>query len=452
MLSAAGVGSGLDINSIISQLMSLERRPLQRMQQQESQFNAQLSAYGQLRSAVASFETAMAGLDGADNYKIFSPTSSDETVATATADSTANNGSYDLDVALLALQHKTKSADATYTASTDVVSADGGTMHIDVGGTNFDVAISAGATLSDVRDAINSATDNAGVTATIINGSGTTNLVLTADNSGASSAVTVTTTDGDSNDIDASGLSNLASVNLVEIDPAQDASFTIDGIAATSSSNTVTGVVSGVTFELLKDLGATATITVQRDTAAITESVEAFADTFNSLRSTIKTLHAEGATLESDNTLLTLDRQIMSVLNTPAAGLNYGYLSEIGLSLDKEGVMSVDTTALTSALDANFDDVANLFSDSTEGFAVRMQAMAADLQQADGLLDSREDGLNDRISASQDRQEIKEYNLVQIEARLRKQYSALDAMLGSMQAQSSYLSQQLGNLPGFTRK
>lgn len=445
-ISAAGVGSGLDINSIISQLMALERRPLSALQSKQATFESQLSAYGRLKSALSMFQSAMEALSATSKLKHYQASSSDEDVLTVSASAEASPGTFQVVVSSqLAQNHKL--ASSAYTDASTVVGT--GTLTISVGSESFSVAIdSSNNTLAGIRDAINAAADNTGVSATIINVTGGSRLVLTAEASGAANALTVAVSgDGDGNDANASGLSNLiwsaaGTKNLSQVDAAQDAAFTVDGFAATSASNTVTDVIPGVTLNL--KAAGTVTVTVERDDAKITETVQGFVDAYNALRKSINDLRA--GDLKGDLALNSIQAGLLSVINTPPSGItgSYRYLSEIGVSIQKDGTMTLDAGALTDAVSADFSGVAELFANDDQGFAYRLKAAVTGYLAVDGIVDAREDGLNSRIDSVQDRIAALQVRMELVEKRLRAQYSALDALLGSIRSTGEYLTRQLG--------
>lgn len=444
-ISAAGVGSGLDINSIISQLMALERRPLSALQSKQATFESQLSAYGRLKSALSTFQSAMDALSATSKLKHYKASSSDEDVLAVSASAEASPGTYQVVVSSqLAQNHKL--ASNPYTDAGTVVGT--GTLTISVGSEAFSVAIdSSNSTLAGIRDAINSAADNTGVSATIINVTGGSRLVLTAEESGAANALTVAVSgDGDGHDGDASGLSNLiwsagGTKNLSQVDAAQDAAFTVDGFAATSASNTVTSVIPGVTLKLMA--AGSVTVKVERDDAKITETVQGFVDAYNALRKSINELRA--GDLKGDLALNSIQAGLLSVINTPPSGItgSYRYLSEIGVSIQKDGTMALDASALTDAVGADFAGVAELFAHDDQGFARRLKAAVTGYLAVDGIVDAREDGLNSRIDSVQDRIAALQVRMELVEKRLRAQYSALDSLLGSMRSTGEYLMRQL---------
>jgi flagellar hook-associated protein 2 len=447
-ITATGIGSGLDINSIISQLMATERRPLEALETKKQGYDAELSAYGKLSNAISSFQSAMDNLNELSKFKIYSPTSSDENVFTATASSDAAAGSYSINTSAVAHNHKLAST-AIADASTVVGT---GTLAISVGSSSFSLTIdSSSNTLGGIRDAINNASDNTGVTATIINADGGSYLVLTADDSGTANSLSVTVTgDGDGSDTDTSGLSQLVYVagtteNMTEIDAAQDALFTVDGnFTVTSSSNTIDTAIQGITLELKTE--DSATLTVERDNEAVKESVQEFVDAYNNLDSVMEELGS--GDLQGESVLLSIESQLRSVFNSAATGLsgNYSYLAEVGVTFQKDGTLALDASTLDSALIADFDGVAQLFGDSSQGYAVQLKGITDSLLSTTGVLKVRQDGINDRIDNLEDRKVRLERRLEIVQKRYQDQFTALDTLLGNLQATSDYLTNQLSAL------
>lgn len=437
-LSAPGIGSGLDVNGIVSQLMELERRPLVALQQRQTEFRSQLSALGQLKSAISTFKDAMEGLSSVEKFKVFTASSSDEGVFTVEAGSNAGGGTFDIQVNNLAERQKLASQQFAGGANGDVGT---GTLSFTVGGESFDVLIdSENDTLTQIRDSINNSAENTGVVASIINESGGSRLIFTAEKTGLANTVSVAVSNATGD------LGQLDSANLTEIQAADDASITIDNqFTVSSDSNSITDVIEGVTINVTS-LGS-GELDISRDNTAIGESVQAFADAYNNLRGALSSL-GQGA-LSGDSTLRSIGNQMRDVINSAASGLSGGFsnLTEIGVSLLKDGSMSVDTEKLDAAMDDNLAGVAALFSDETEGFAVRFEAMASVLLDTDGVLETREDGINDRIKSLQTREDQVDRRLVSVEEGLRSRFSALDSLLSQLQSTSTFLTGQLASLP-----
>jgi len=442
-ITASGVGSGLDIENIISQLMTLERQPLIALERRESDTRSQISAYGNLKSSISSFQDAMKDLSTLDAFKIFQTDSSAEGVVTASADSNAAAGIYDIDVTRLAENHKLGS-DAF--AETDQFGGGAGdTLTLTVGADSAAIDLSSATTLSGVRDAINSATDNPGVTAAILNvGGGDQRLVLTADESGYDSRVQLSFSGGIS-----AATFNFATTNRDDLGAPLadltelDAAYSIDGFALSSASNKISSTIDGLDIEL-EGVGS-AILNVTRDSTAIEESAKAFVDAYNNVFSTVDQLRA--GELAGDSTLRSITSQMRSILNVAPTGLtgSYSALSELGIKTDRDtGQLTIDSTEFGTALDTDFSSVAQLFANDDQGYAFRFEALAGALIDNDGLIDSRVESMNGRVRGLEADQASLERRLEQREVGLRRQYAALDQLVGSLQSTSSFLLQNFG--------
>jgi len=440
-ITAGGIATGLDVNSIISQLMALERRPLDQLEQKESAVRAQISAYGTLKSSLATFASAMAALTDISKFQPYAAATSNDTRVTATVGEGASPGRFAINTTTLASNHKLSSA--AYASGAPVGT---GTLNFTVGGESFSVVIDAtNNTLEGIRDAINTASGNSKVTAAVINSTTGARLLLSANDSGAANAITVAITgDGDGSDTNASGLSALSYVagalRLTQRTAAQDAALTIDGIAVSSPSNNVGTAIDGVTFNLLAT--GTATITISRDDSAITTAAQDFAKAYNELKDAIAKLRS--GDLTNDSTLRGIESALFNVLQTPASvGGNFSFLTEVGVSRDRFGKMQVDVGRLSDALGTNPSAVISLFTDATQGIPARLQEAAESLTQSGGLIAGREEGLNSRVRSLEDQQERLERRLVMIEKTLRAQFTALDTLVSQLQSTGAFLTQQL---------
>ena len=390
MISAPGIGSGLDVNGIVSQLMAAERQPLAALTKQEAVYTQKLSAFGQVRGALASFQSALQDLSSGSKFQALSATASDATVLSASASGKATPASYQIEVSQLAQQHKL--ASSGYVTTDDVIGS--GTLSIQFGSydsgsntftANADKATKsisidpANNTLAGIRDAINAA--NAGVTATIVNdGSAAGNrLVLTSSDSGAANSLKISVTDDDGNGLDGSGLSALAydptaaagsGKNLGQKANALDALLNIDGIAVSQSTNTVKDAIEGVILNLAQtNVGEKLTLNVSRDTKAVTDAVQAFVTAYNGASGTLKNLTAfkgpgaQNGVLLGDGTARAIQVQMRNLLNTSVdSGGALTTLSQIGVSFGSDGTLSLDKAKLNTAIDTNFDGIAALFA------------------------------------------------------------------------------------------
>lgn len=436
MISSPGVGSGLDVQSIVSQLMALERRPLQSLQQSKSTLDAQLSAYGRFRSALSGFQTALKDLKTLDAFQIYSATSSNTDALTARADSNAAIGTLDVQINRLAQAHKQGSQAIADTGTTTLGGAgDQLTITVDGNATVLDVG---GMTLTQIRSAINAG--DAGVTATIISENDASHrLVLTSTETGSAKAMDLTFSGTLGTDLGMATINDVGSLAELDAEIVVDNLYTI-----TRGSNTISDAIGGLTLTLKAETSSAAKLTMARDTEAVTASVQKFVDAYNALRTTITSLR--GKELKSDSTLRSVETQIQAIFNTPPDGLDgtYSHLSQIGASIQKDGTMKLDATALTTAIATDFDNVAQLFANNDQGYMYRLDAAVTNLLQSDGLLDGREDGIKASQKTLDSRIDNMQYRLQLVEQRYRSQFTALDTMLGQMQGTSQFLLRQLG--------
>lgn len=447
-ISSAGLGSNIDVAGLVSQLMSLERRPLNLLNQKQDLFNAELSAYGRLKSSVSALQGAIGALKDADDFKVFKATPADDTYFTATADGTAIAGTHSITVGQLAQAQKLVSAAFADTGTTQIGT---GSLTIGNGTSSFSVTIDGtNNTLSGIANAVNSATGNFGVSATILNDGTGYRLVFSPNDTGTAKAITIAVTDtGDSNNTDNAGLSRLSYVtggqNLTQTQAAQNATLTVDGLSGiTSASNTVTGVIQGVTLSL-KAAGSTS-LKVEVDADALTARANDFVTAYNKLVSDMDELHKKGGTLEGRNSVLTLESRLRGVFNTAIAisGNSYNYLAQVGISFQKDGKLALNSSEFKAAVTGKLTDVTNLFTDATQGFGQRLNTELTNLLQSDGVLDAATDGLNASIADINTRKDQLQARLDRVEIRLRTQFAALDSLLGSLQQTSAALARQLG--------
>lgn len=387
-IQSTGVGSNLDVNSLITKLMAVESQPLTTLAKKEASYQAKLSAYGTLNGALSAFQSSLTGLNSASTFQSFSATSSDTAIMSASATSIAVAGTYNLNVTKLAQAQSIStpgqaSSTATIGSGTSTVTFQFGTIS---GGTstngiytgasfNQDATQATGTvtidssnnSLQGIRDAIN--TGNFGVSASIVgDGSATPyHLVLTSAKTGATSSLKVSVT-GDATlasllNYDAQGTQNLS-----EATTAQSAALTINGIAVNSVTNSVSGAIGGVAVNLNK-IG-TATLTLAANTTAVQTGVNAFVKAYNDLNSSLAGLTSYNATTKKGGLLLgdpitrNVQNQIRSTLATAVNGLGGGLttLSSIGVSFQKDGSLAVDSTKLQTALTTKFTEVGGLFS------------------------------------------------------------------------------------------
>ncbi len=396
--SSSGIGStNLDIESIVSQLMAVERKPLTAIAKKEASFNTKLSAFGALKGAVSQFQTAMRSLADPSKFQTMKISSGDTGIATVSASTTAATsatpGTYSLEVTTLAQAQKAVAtgqasataaigASVTTTLSFDFGTIAGGTFDSTTGkytGASFTSSGSGVKTvtidgtnnsLNGIRDAINAA--NIGVTATIVNDGGTSpyRLTLTVNETGQTSSMKISVAgDASISSLLSHDPSNNSGQALKETATAQNATFKVDGISVSKTKNTANDVIAGVNLTLAKAGGPT-TVTVSRDSSAVTTAVTSFVTAYNNLSATLRDAGAYNATTKSasalngDPTLRSIQSQVRGILNSPVAGGESAYtlLSQVGVSMGKDGMLSLDSSKLQKAIDSNFTAIAGLFS------------------------------------------------------------------------------------------
>ncbi len=438
-ITALGIGSGLDANSIVDQLMALEQQPLIALQTKEAGYIAELSAIGQLSSAVSAFKSAVDALSSSDDFNVFTATSADTAKFTASASSSAAEGTFDVKVNSLATAQK-QGSNSFADSDTTTVGSSGDKIKITIGSDTFSVDIGA-KTLDQISAAINAASDNVGVTASVVQEDASNfYLTLTSDSTGTANTMTLAFED--------SGGSPIADpLGMAQTKAAADAEILIDNTyTVTRSSNTISDAISGVTLTLLETSTSAVNLNINHNSGAVSGAIESFATAYNTLQSSLSSLSA-GA-LSGDSSIRTIQNQIRSVFNTVPSGLtgSYTYLSEIGISFTKEGTLTTDSTEIDNAISANLSSLTELFSDDDQGYAFRLSAVLDNIIDSDGLIDAKEDGINAQIDDVQDAQVDLQFRLETIEARYRAQYGALDTLMTNLSTTSSFLDQQLSLL------
>jgi len=384
--------TNLDVNSIVSQLMAVERQPINKLNVKEAGYQTKLSAYGSVKGGVAGFQTAVQGLSSASKFQSLTATPSDATVFSASASSIAVAGTYSLEVTSLAQAQKlvatgqASSTNAIGTGASTTVTFDfgtisGGTFNSTTGKYTGSAFASNGAgtasitidsgnnSLQGICDAINAA--QAGVTATIINdGSGTPyRLALSSDSNGVSNSMKITVS-GDATLSSLLAHDPAGTQNLAQTVTAQNADFKVNGVTVSKTSNTVSDVIQGVTLTLNKITSSAATLTVARDTASVGNSISSFVKAYNDLAAMLKNASAynaatkQGAILQGDSTVRSLQSQLRSMLSTPVIGTTgiLTTLSDVGVTFQKDGTLALNQTKLDSAIASNFSDIASLFA------------------------------------------------------------------------------------------
>ena len=389
-ISAPGIGSGLDINSIVSQLVAAEGQPVtNRLNRNEAELLARISAYGGLQGAVSAFQSALGKLASGSGFQANTATSSNQDVLVATASRTAVAGSYDLNVSQLARAHSlvTDSSQPAgqFSSTSEVLGT--GTLTFRFGTTaygeegyggftpNADAGIATvqitDGSLNGIRDAINQA--NIGVRAAVIFDGSQFRLTLSSAETGAGRSMEISVSDADGNNTDAAGLSLLsfsaAANHMNQTSAGQDAQLTLNGLAMISTSNTLSSTLTGLTINLLGE--GSSTLKVEQNRAEATGAIRGFVETYNSLMGSINQLTGYDAdtrragVLNGDSSVLGIKNQMSRLLSTPVAGLDgpFSILADIGISRNSSnGTLVLDEARLETALRDHYDEVMALFA------------------------------------------------------------------------------------------
>lgn len=450
MSSIGGVGSGLDIQGLVSQLVAAERAPqAQRLSRIESSARAQLSSLGNISSVLAQLKTASSAFNTASGFGARTVSLSNANYLSATAGPQAQQGSYEIEVVSLARAGKLSSTPSA-TASTSLGS---GSLTLNVGSANF--TVNAGGdpiTLEGLRDAINNASDNAGVSASLVTTDDGVRLVLTGRETGAAKAVSISGT----GDLDA--FATAFTVNA----SAADAQVRVDGNLASSNTNTFASVIPGVSFTAIKsetDPATTrTTLTVGRDDGAARKQAEAFVTAVNSVMSTVKV-----ATLANPQTGVTspltgdalprsLVSQLRNTIGATVAGQPVGFesLNSVGITFQADGSLKLDAARFDAAMNANPQAVAKLFSgDGSTG--KRVADLVDSFTGTNGVITSRNKAINDRLNDVTRQREALDVRMERVQKTYLAQFTAMEKIVAQLQGTSSFLANQLSQLPSAAR-
>lgn len=461
-ITSLGVGSGMDLEGLVTSLMQIERRPLTSLQNQAKSYNAKISALGALSGKLSALQTAAKDLTPSvlqtaiDKFATYKGTVGDPTIASASVSTGAVAGSYSLEVTQLARGQRLTSTSfpggpsspiATGTLTIDFGTMSGGSFNIDYARQATIEITSGNNTLTGLRNAINEA--NLGLTATIVNGTGGAQLVVTGKDG---SDQTFSFSDLSGFEFDPA--STDPSVDFPSVRTALNAEFSLNGISASSPSNTVTGVLDGVTLTLSKETatGESTTLEISRDNSTkLKEGIEAFIKAYNDAASTMKTQGAYNTetkvagALQGNSLLRNAESTLRSLIfNTTAGGASaYQRFSDLGISFAADGNLKLDASKLEAAIAADATGVANLVSKVGTAYNQSIERVIG----LSGSIKISTDSMNNMIRDLDKRQEAIELRLTTIETRYRRQFSALDTLMSNMGQTSSYLAQQLANLP-----
>jgi flagellar hook-associated protein 2 len=448
-ISSQGIGSGLDVKSIVSQLVALEKQPLTKLQTTAAVINTKISAFGQVKSLVSALSTAAGTLNSLTTWNAVSATSSQSSAVTATAVGGTSSNVFAFQVTALAKAQSYSSAALPTPAGTPFGS---GTLSITMSGAAapVDIVVAATDSISEIASKINGS--GAGVTAAVLNDVAGERLLLRSKTTGVANGFTVGVTDDDTNHTDAAGLSRLVSGATTVA--ALDAAATVNGsIPVTSATNTFSNVISGVTLTAKEIMTSAADITVGENRSAITGAIDGFVKAYNDLNQMLQELTKYDSTtktaglLQGDTTAVSLQNAIRGVMQSTTSGSSYARLADIGITQALGGDLSVDSTKLSAALD-NGTEVKKLFTIDnsntlTNGFALKFKKFSDGLLATDGFFSTKDSSLKRSLEANSKDQTRLNEKVARVEAALNRRYSALDTQMASLTALNAYVAQQV---------
>ncbi len=454
VISSTGIGSGLDINSIVTSLTTAKAAPeTNALNRSKTALTAEVSAFGVFNSALATFQATLATLQDPTKLAGRTATLADTTIATATATSSAVAGQYSIQVQNLATAASLSSQPVSATSAIGT-----GTLTLMVGGASSSITIdSSNDTLQGIVSAINNAPDNPGVSASIITTTAGARLVLSGTATGAANAIKVTQFGGDGGlavlQYDpANGLNN-----LTQTQAALNANFSVNGFAATSAGNQVSGVISGVTLNLLKATAANTptTLTIGNDTQGAQTSISTFVTALNGLQTSIKSLTGYNASTQTagpllgNQTLLSFQNQLSKILGQVNSSISSGpnSLAALGIAANPQGTFSSNATTLGNALTASVDSVAKLLS-GPNGIATQLNTFITQYTQAGGLLDTISNSLQTSLTNIAKQQADLTARMAVYSATLTAEYNAMDTAVALLKQTQTYLSQAFNTNSG----
>lgn len=465
-ISSPGVGSNLDVKSIISQLVALEKRPLDALKVQAATVNTKISTFGQIKSLVSTLQDAAGKLTSVTGWNAVSAASSDSSFVSASAVGGTLPTTFSVEVQSLAKAQSTASA-AILPAG---AALGAGTVRLEIGkwsgapatfapnsGQPVDIAISASDKLTDVASKINGS--NAGVTASVLTDASGERLLLRSKSTGEAAGFRLSVMEGGDTDpfsagnTDATGLSRLVAGSTVT-QAAADAKATVNGIAVSSATNTFANTVSGVTFNAVQVTTAPVEITISKDNSAVQGNIDDFVKAYNSINQVLNeatkydAAAKQGGLLQGDSTTIALQNSLRNAIQSVTKGSSvYQRLADVGITQQRGGDLTVDSAKLNTAMTQNMDELKNLFRStgggSSDGIAVKLKALTTNLLGNDGFFKTKDDTLQLSIKRNSKDQASVLAKADAFEKRITQRYNALDSQMTSLNALNSYVAQQV---------
>lgn len=462
-ISSPGIGSGIDVQTIVRQLVALEKAPLANLEKQAGTIKTRISTYGTISSQVSALGDAAAKLGNDSGWNVVTSSSSNPSAVAVKANAGAPVTSLTMEVSQLAKAQSTASAAVatgsaigTGTLTIELGSWNGGSF---TAGSATPVSINIGTgedKLTDIAAKINDA--NAGVNAVVLKDASGERLLLRSKETGLDNGFRITAADDDGNATDNSGLSRLSydgtgGSGTTQTQVAQNALSTINGVGIETASNTLSDTVPGLTLQLSQVTSAPVEISVDTDQEAIRKNVQSFVDAYNALNNTLATTtkydaatQTSGA-LQGDATAVGLQNALRSMMRSVTASSPFSRLVDVGIEIKTGGTMSLDATKFDAAM-GDLKGLQNLFTvdtgdRTTEGFGRKIDAFADGLLAVEGMVSTRKDALQKSLDRNSDEQERVNDRAARAELRYLAQYNAMDANVARLNGLSSFVLQQI---------
>lgn len=463
-ITSLGIGSGIDINSIVTQLVALERRPLQLMQTDATRLREQVSSFGRMQSLYSGLQTASNALTNTTLWSRSAATSSDATVVSTSGGDGAAAGNYAISVQNLA-SSQTLASGATYPAASAL--AGSGRLTFQLGSWNadqtsftnkpdttaVDIEVSDTDTLQSLRDKINAS--SAGVSASIVSDATGVRLSLRSASTGAENGFKVAAAEGATPGLSRLAYDPLSGPGEMELkQSAGNARAVVNGIPVVSASNEISGVIEGLTLRLRKESATPVDIAVTSDRAAVSAAIKTFADAYNELsrflseQTRFDAGSNTGGPLQGDSAVTGLQSRLRGPVNAVSgASQAFARPSDAGLELQRDGTLKINQTKLDGAMN-RLDELQQAFANTdtgnpaNNGFARRFSELTTQVLATDGSLSTRTAGLQKLIEKNTDSQTRLNDRVERFQQRLVQQYTVMDATVSRLNALQSYVSQQ----------
>ncbi|MDO6524955.1 flagellar filament capping protein FliD [Motilimonas sp. 1_MG-2023] len=454
MATLTGIGSGLDLESIISTFVKAEQSTrVASINERELDATEELSGVGTLKSSLSQFQDVLKKLSDPDtffqnksSYSYLGSTDSSSNIIKATTDGVVTGGTFEVEVLKLAQGSRLDSTPGAFSAATDTVGS--GVLTFGAGSNTFDISVDATDTLEDIQKKINDSSDNFGVKANIINSDAGPVLTYTSEVTGLANQLSVTNNNA-----------SLAAIStgMVSAKNATDAEIKIDGQTVTSSTNTFSNAISGIALEVsnLTQAGEKLTLDIGVDTDGVEALINDFVDGYNALQKTLNALSdPTNGPLAFDSSIRSYESQLRSIVGSPVTGTSgaLSMLYDAGITMNADGELEVSSIMkngqqsgrqrLDSAISNNLADLGALFA-GDDGVAKQLSTFTASYLENGGVVQEREAALKDSLTrVADDREKLGRY-MESYEATLRQKYTALDVTIAQYNATSSYIESVL---------